>query len=211
MKISSKVVAAAAGLALAAIVSASGQPALGAASKPGVLAKAPPTYLIGANGLSVDGFWSDEGEGAEECYYCDNSEYCGCFLADSSDGGGGSFQMNGAANTPVTYWTIEIDYVGSPANTLPTPESTSICLAASGYGYLSEGTGTKANLFYFETTGQVCDTYAGNATYTGSYVLEYGENAFSNATGSGGLNLGILDGVGPEYVNQIQFTGNLAQ
>lgn len=209
MKISSQVLAAAAALALMAIVSAGGQPALANSSKPGVLAKAPPTYLIGANGSSVNGFWSDPGEGAVECSYCDDSEYCGCFEADSSGGGGGSFQMNGAANSPMG-WIVELDYTEG-SNDLPTAEWGSVCVAASGFGEVVEGTGKNENAFVFETTGLICDTASGNDTYTGSYVLDGGEKAYSNATGSGVLNAGMLDGAGPNYVNQIQFTGNLGQ
>jgi hypothetical protein len=210
MKIRLKVIASAAALALTAMAAAGGQPASAKTSKPSVLAKAPPTYLIGANGSSIDGFWSDPGNGSVECFSCDDFDYCGCFTADSNSGGGGSFQMNGAKNAPMA-WAVEIDYVDSPSNYLPTAESSSVCNAASGFGVVVEGTGRKENSFLFETTGLVCDTASLNDTYTGSYVLEDGVNAYSNATGSGVLNLGMLNGAGPNYVNQIQFTGNLGQ
>lgn len=206
MKVSSKVVAGTIAMALAAMMR--GQPALAKSTEPNTLAKAPPTYLIGARGLSVDGFFSDdEGDG---CSYCESAGNCACFLADASSGGNGFFQFSNSAATPMT-WAIELDYNNGVDNQIPTTIDDQICLPVSGFGQGVQQTGKKFNAFYFETTGLICDTANNNVGYTGSYVLESGTNNYSNATGTGSLSIGMYGDVGPNYVNQIQFTGNIGQ
>jgi len=209
MKVRSKVTACSLAVALTAAVAGT-QAALTKAANAAVIAKAPPTYLLGAQGSSVDGFWSDE-DAEEECDYCDNPTYCGCFIADGSNGGNGLFQFNGGANTPMN-WTVELDY-DDGSNDLPTAITGDECVAASGFGSVTQQVGKYANVFNYETTGLLCDTVSGNDTYSGSYVLEGGQRAYSGATGSGNLNIGVLDNEdGPDdYVNQIQFTGNLGR
>jgi hypothetical protein len=206
MKVSAKVVAGTIAMALAAMMR--GQPALAKSTEPNTLAKAPPTYLIGARGLSVNGFFSDDdGDG---CSYCESLGNCGCFLADASSGGNGFFQFSNSAATPMT-WEIELDYNDGVDNEIPTTIDGEVCSPVSGFGQGIQQAGKKFNTFYFETTGLFCDTANDNTSYTGSYVLEGGTNAYSNASGSGNLSIGVYGDEGPEYVNQIQFTGNIGQ
>ena len=65
MKIRSKVVTGTIAVALAAMMS-NGRPVV-AASAPSVLAAAPPTYLISARGLSLDGTFDNTGG---TCTFC---------------------------------------------------------------------------------------------------------------------------------------------
>src|ERR1700728_108215 len=104
MKVRSKVVAGTTAMVLAMI--GNGRPALAKSSVPSVLAKAPPTYLISARGLSVDGTFDNTGE---SCSFCTNVGNCGCFFSDAENGGSGYFQFSNNAKTSLT-WTIELDY-----------------------------------------------------------------------------------------------------
>ncbi|HTT75274.1 MAG TPA: hypothetical protein VMF50_04755 [Candidatus Binataceae bacterium] len=209
MKISLKVVAAALAMALAAMMS-NGQPALAKSSKPDVLAKAPPTFLISARGQSNDGIFDDTGE---TCAYCPpDSENCGCFLSDASNGGTGYFQFNNGAQTPLT-WTIEIDYINDGSSQIPTTNDSAVCIPAAGVGTGFQTGGRQVNSFDFETTGQICNTTNGYTTFTGSYIMDEGSGNYANATGSGSLIIGAYGNVDNEagFMNQVQFTGNLGQ
>jgi hypothetical protein len=205
MKVRSKVVAGTIAAALAAMMS-NGRPAL-ASSAPSVLAAAPPTYLISARGLSLDGTFDNTGE---SCSFC-TSGTCGCFFSDASNGGGGFFQFSNSAQTPLT-WTIEIDYDYDPANEIATTDEDSLCIPASGFGEGTQLAGRNVNAFEFETTGIICNTATGNGTFTGSYILDGGSGNYSNATGSGSLTIGgYYNESQVDFVNQVQFTGNLGQ
>jgi hypothetical protein len=195
-------------MALVAIVSTSG-PTLAQSSAPDVLAKAPPTYLLSARGLSVNGFFDNSGS---SCSKCDNPGYCGCFLANASSGGNGFFQFSNSSTTPMT-WQIELDFNYQDYNVIQTTLSTVNCLPTSGAGEGFQQAGRKVNDFFFETTGMICGigTGTGGGTFTGSYILEGGTGAYSNATGSGNLTMGVYPSESDAFVNQIQFTGNIGQ
>jgi hypothetical protein len=183
-----------------------GRPAL-ASSAPSVLASAPPTYLISARGLSVDGTFDNTGA---TCTYCDNAD-CGCFFSDAANGGSGFFQFSNSAQTPLT-WTIEIDYDNASGNQIATTDDDSVCVPASGFGEGTQLAGRNVNAFEFETTGLICDTSNGFGTFTGSYILDGGSGNYSNATGSGSLTIGAYTNEsGIDFPNQVQFTGNLGQ
>jgi hypothetical protein len=206
MKVRSKVVAGTIAMALAMI--GSGRPALAASSAPSVLAKAPPTFLISGRGVSVDGTFDNTGE---TCSFCTNVGYCGCFFSNAGNGGSGFFQFSNNALTPLT-WTIELDYNNEPSNEIVTTDDNSACIPASGFGIGSQLVGRKASEFDFETTGLICNTAAGFGTFTGSYILDGGSGNYSNATGSGSLTIGgYYNESGVDFVNQVQFTGNLGQ
>jgi hypothetical protein len=204
MKSSSKVVAGAMVMALAAMVVNSAA-ALAAASKSETASSAPPTYLISARGLSIDGFYASEGEGCNSQFIETGAQ---CFIADGSDGGNGFFQLSNNATTPMT-WFIELDYNGT--DEIPVSLDNEYCYATSGVGGGEQLSGRKVNSFSFETTGLLCGTPEGNTNYTGSYVLEGGTTNYSNAIGSGSLSMAILNSESETYASQIQFTGNLGQ
>lgn len=206
MKVRSKVAAGTIAVALATMVS-NGRPAL-ASSAPSVLAKAPPTFLISARGLSVDGTFDNTGA---SCSFCTNTGNCGCFFSDAANGGSGYFKFSNSAQTPLT-WTIEIDYDNEAGNEVATTDDNSVCIPASGFGVGTQLAGRSVNAFDFETTGIICSTAAGFGTFTGSYILDGGSGNYSNATGSGSLTIGgYYNESGVDFANQVQFTGNLGQ
>lgn len=206
MKIRSKVVTGTIAVALAAMMS-NGRPVL-AASAPSVLAAAPPTYLISARGLSLDGTFDNTGA---TCSFCTNPGFCGCFFTDAANGGSGFFKFSNSAQTPLT-WTIELDYNNDPGNEIATTDENSVCVPASGFGESIQLAGRNVNAFEFETTGLICNTDTGNGTFTGSYILDGGSGNYSNATGSGSLTIGgYYSESQVDFVNQVQFTGNLGQ
>jgi hypothetical protein len=206
MKVRSKVVTGTIAVALAAIMS-NGRPAM-AASAPSVLAAAPPTYLISARGLSLDGTFDNTGA---TCSFCTNLGFCGCFFTDAENGGSGFFQFSNSAQTPLT-WTIEIDYNNESVNEIATTDEDSVCIPASGFGEATQLAGRNVSAFEFETTGIICNTAVGFGTFTGSYILDGGSGNYSNATGSGSLTIGgYYNESGVDFANQVQFTGNLGQ
>jgi hypothetical protein len=205
MKSGFKVVAGAMVIALTALVT-NGRAAL-AASKPEAPAHAPPTVLISARGLSVDGFFSTEGDACDSQVIETGAD---CFIADGESGGNGFFQFSNNPTTQMS-WSIELDYNNGVGNQIALPVDDDYCVPASGTGEGEQVQGRKVNDFYFETTGLICDTLEGNLNYTGSYVLEGGSTNYSNAIGSGSLSMAILYQDSDTYTSQIQFTGNLGQ
>jgi hypothetical protein len=205
MNVRSKVAAGTIAMALVAMVS-NGRTALAKSSAPNVLAQAPPTYLISARGLSVDGIYYNDA-----CSFCENGATCGCFFSDTLGGGSGFFQFSNSGATPLE-WTIELDY--NAANYIQTTDENSACIPASGFGSGTQLAGRKVNTFEFETTGLICNTANGLGTFTGSYILDGGSGAYSNATGSGSLTIGVegnYNAPGEYFSNEVQFTGNLGQ
>src|ERR1700761_2695083 len=94
MKSSSKVVAG--GVAMGPSAPVTKRPGAFAPRQPEAPAHAPPTFLISARGLSVDGFYASEGEGCSGQFIETGAD---CFVADGSDGGNGFFQFS---NNPTT-------------------------------------------------------------------------------------------------------------
>jgi len=196
------VVASAAALALAAVMSFGPRAAL--AQEPVVgdaASNNPPLRLLMAKGNSFDGFFAQ----GNYCDYCDSGG-CGCFFADSN-GGTGSLKFDSKATVSMA-WNLELDYAGS--NQFDNGEL-GACWPASG----TINTLTGANnlqMVYFDTSGWMCNTGLFNQTYTGSYFVLGGEAGYSTTSGAGAVSLSVYtEHNAPVLNSQLQLSGNISR
>ena len=167
---------------------------------------ADPSYALTLRGNVGDSYY----EAGGDCNYCD-VDGCVCLYADS--GTSTTWKWNNHNYLSATY-EVELDYL----NVALDSGAESYCDPAIGEIFV---TGTFGNELYAETTGMLC----GNAglseasTYTGSYVIVGGTGVYGDASGSGGVSLGVDSDATdlavtstsqPAINGQFQMTGNIS-